>query len=193
MSRRIVKNRSANPHEEDASSNQVPQPPLFTHPDPPKAQPKVPLLNFRPVLFDHNKQHGNIDPLKFPSASQLPQSSHGSSRTPSEHRSQFNSTKQPRSPYEAHPRLFNHPSQPDQSELGMQSQDGSFVGDLGEQEDYSQKLDELALQLGEASVANDMAALVSQKRDIELERQARKTALSANIQLDSRKAQFQMR
>jgi len=199
MSRRIVKNRSTNPHDEEACSNQVQNTTqtLLTQQDPAPSKPKVPLLNFRPVLFDHNKNQAAVDPLKFPSVSNHPhQSSQRShtSFTPSSHpaKSQFNTTKQARSPYEAHPRLFNQTSQPDQSELGLQSQDGSFV-DLGEQEDFSAKLHELALQLGEASVANDMAALVSQKRDIELERQARKTALSGKIQLDSRKAMFQMR
>ena len=66
---------------------------------------------------------------------------------------------------------------------------GSFIDDLGLDaagqtvlggggfifENAEEKLRVLAIQLGEACLTNDLAALISQKRDIELVKSARKT------------------
>lgn len=65
---------------------------------------------------------------------------------------------------------------------------GSFIDDLGLDaagqtvlgnggfifENAEEKLRVLAIQLGEACLTNDLAALISQKRDIELVKSARK-------------------
>eukprot|EP00347_Sterkiella_histriomuscorum_P005241 403357349 len=65
---------------------------------------------------------------------------------------------------------------------------GSFVDDLGDgQNGYiydnaEEKLRQLAMQLGESCLTNDLAALISQKRDIELVKSARKTATNPRFQ-----------
>ena len=69
---------------------------------------------------------------------------------------------------------------------------GSFIDDLGLDaaghtviggggfifENAEEKLRVLAIQLGEACLTNDLAALISQKRDIELVKSARKIGYS---------------
>ena len=66
---------------------------------------------------------------------------------------------------------------------------GSFILDEGNMgdgqtgliyENATEKLRAIAIQLGEACLTNDLAALISQKRDRELAESARKVASSPN-------------
>ena len=70
---------------------------------------------------------------------------------------------------------------------------GSFIDDMGLVEaganvldgagfmfdNAEEKLRQLAIQLGEACLTNDLAALISQKRDFEMVKSARKSTISA--------------
>lgn len=70
---------------------------------------------------------------------------------------------------------------------------GSFIDEMGVGEGQAgylydnaeEKLRQLAVQLGEACLTNDLAALISQKRELELVKSARKTANHHNQKMSA--------
>ncbi len=79
-----------------------------------------------------------------------------------------------------------YPNESEHNASVYDEMNGSFIDEFGLQdagqtaldnflfENAEEKLRQLAVQLGEACLTNDLAALISQKRDIELVKSARK-------------------